>query len=249
MKIKVFLTLCIGSIVMLVLSSALVFTQVVSVRSVDLEPLTESLYKEDSRILAWILSTVPVEKIDTLKLPESWAEIFLVDSSDLQLTASTNQAHRGMPLYRHPLLLDQASAITDAIRTGKSSTVSTSSYMVVMEPSGTGQVIVALKPKAWEKGLVSAQASQIDAKTMGISLTLVIFLVIGLIIALAMSFLATRMVVTPTRNAIDALESLSLGNFDSELKEASGREMAVFTESYLRLKASLEIALEMITRR
>jgi hypothetical protein len=48
---------------------------------------------------------------------------------------------------------------------------------------------------------------------------------------------------------IDALEALSLGNFDYDLKKPLGNTMLAFTESYLRLKTSLEMALEMITRR
>lgn len=249
MKIKVFLIVCTSAILMLVLSSAMIYTQMRSIRAVNLDPLTESLYKEDAKILTWLLSTVPLEKMDNLKLPESWAEIFLVDTGDLQLAASTNQAHKGLPLYHHPLLLDQASVITDAIKTGRSSTTDTPSYMVIIEPAGAGQVLVALKPKAWEQRLVTKQSQEIEGRTRGIIFILAVFLATGLLIALGVSFVVTRAVVTPTRQAIDALEALSLGNFDYDLQEAPGREMAVFTESYLRLKASLELALEMITRR
>lgn len=249
MKIKVFLIVCVGSILMLVLSSALVYTQMRSVRAVSLEPLADSLYQEDAKILAWMMSTIPIEQIDTLKLPESWAEIFLVNTDSLELSASTNQAHKGIPLYRHPLLLDQASVITDAIRTGTSSTKSTPAYVVIIEPAGPGRILVGLKPKAWEKGLVSKQAQEIESSSMNIALTLGVFLMVGLLITLVVSFLVAKTVVTPTRNAFDALEALSLGNFDYDLQETPGKEMTGFAESYLRLKASLEMALDMITRR
>ena len=249
MKFKVFLIVFAAAVFMLILSSAMVFTQMRSIGSVNIDPVTESLYKEDARILTWVLSSVPADRIESLKLPESWAEIFLVDTGDLQLAASTNPAHRGIPLYHHPLLLDQASVIIDAMKRGASSTASTPGYMVVMEPVDTGQFLVALKPKAWEKGLVSKQAREIESRMMNVTLILGIFLAAGLLIALVVSLVVTRVVVTPTRRAFDALEALSLGNFDYALKESRGREMTVFTESYLRLKASLELALEMITRR
>ncbi len=249
MKSRVFLIVCVGAVLMLVLSSVMVYSQMRSLRAVNLDPLTDSLFREDAKILTWILSVVPHEKIDTLELPESWAEIFLVNTGDLQLTSSTNQAHKDMPLYRHPLLLDQASLITDAIKTGRSSLTNTPAYLVVIEPAGTGQILVALKPRAWEQGLVSKQSQEIETRTMGITLIMAIFLAAGLLIALAISCMVTKAVVTPTRQAMEALEALSLGNFDYDLKDAPGREMVVFTESFLRLKTTLELALEMITRR
>ncbi|HNQ86599.1 MAG TPA: hypothetical protein PKK25_11920 [Deltaproteobacteria bacterium] len=249
MKIKVFLLVFAGAVLMLVLSSAMVYTQMRSVRAVNLDTLTESLFKEDAKVLSWILSSVPPDRIDTLRLPESWAEIFLVEMDNLQLSASTNQAHRGIPLYRHPLLLDQASVITDAMKRGTSATANTPSYMVIVEPAGAGRFIVALKPKAWERMLVEEQTREIESRTRGITVILAVFLAAGLLLALLVSFMVMSMVVTPIRRSIDALEALSLGNFDYDLHEASGREMAVFSESYLRLKASLELALAMITRK
>lgn len=249
MKIKVFLIAFLGASIMMLLSSALLYTQMRSIRSVNLDTLSDSLYQEDARILSLLLATVPAEKLETMKLPESWAEIFLTNAADLQVTASTNPSHRGLPLYRHPLLLDQASAIMKAIKTGAPSAVNTASYMVVVHPASTDQILIALKPKAWEKGLVLKQEQEIKAATKNITLLTAIFLAVGFFITLVVSFVIARVVVNPTRNIIDAMEALSLGNFEYELKEPSGKKMAVFAESYLRLKASLEIALEIITRR
>lgn len=249
MKLRVFLIVCVGSILILVMSSAMVFTQMRAVRAVNLEPLIDTLYEEDAKILSWILSAVPADRLASLRLPESWAEIFLVDTGDLQLKASTTPAHSGMPLYRHPLLLDQARVITEAMRTGSPSVKATPSYMVVIEPAGEGQILVALKPKAWEQRLVAKQAGEIEARTRNIVMVLAAFLAAGMLLALAISFAVTRMVVTPTRKIMDALEALSLGDFEHDMEEAPGKDMAAFTESYLRLKASLEIALEMIARR
>ena len=89
MKIKVFLIVCIGAAVMLTVSSILVYTQLHAVKGVNMAPLADSLYKQDSKVLTWILSTIPLEKIETLKLPESWAEISVVNNGDLKLTTST----------------------------------------------------------------------------------------------------------------------------------------------------------------
>ena len=249
MKIKVFFIVCIGAVVMLGFSSILILTQLRSVQKVNLDPLTDSLFKEDSKILTWIISSIPPEKINTLKLPESWAEIFVVNNSDLQLVSSTNTAHKGVALYHHRALLDQADKIVNAIKTKKSSTVSSKEFMVVIQPLSPEQTIVALKPKAWENGLFSDYDKQIEDASSSILTIMGIFLIIGSCIALLIAYFITRTVAAPTSYALDALEALSLGDFKHEIETTKSREMESFTESYLRLKTSLEIALERISRR
>jgi HAMP domain-containing protein len=249
MKIKVFLIVCIGAVVMLGISSMLIFTQVRSVQKVNLDPLADSLFKEDSKILTWILSSIPPEKINTMKLPESWAELFVVNNSDLQLVSSTNTAHKGIALYQHPLLLDQATVIVNAIKTKKPTTVSAKEFMVVIQPLSSEQSIVALKPKAWENTLFSEHNKQIENVSSGILTILGIFLIIGSCITLVIAYIITRTVAAPTSHALDALEALSLGEFNHEIKNPKSREMESFTESYLRLKTSLEMALDRISRR
>jgi HAMP domain-containing protein len=76
-----------------------------------------------------------------------------------------------------------------------------------------------------------------------------IFLIIGSCITLLIAYIITRTVAAPTSYALDALEALSLGDFKHEIEAAKSREMESFTESYLRLKTSLEMALERISRR
>jgi HAMP domain-containing protein len=249
MKIKVFLIVCIGAVVILGISSILIFTQLRSVQKVNLDPMTDSLFKEDSKILTWILASIPPEKITTLKLPESWAEIFVVNNSDLQLVSSTNTAHKGIALYQHKALLDQADNIVNAIKTRKPTTVSSKEFMVVIQPLSPEKSIVALKPKAWENGLVSKHAKGIEDASSGILTILGIFLIIGSCITILMAYIITRTVAAPTSRALDALEALSLGDFDHEVEATKSREMESFTESYLRLKTSLELALERISRR
>jgi HAMP domain-containing protein len=249
MKIKVFLIVCIGAVVMLGITSILIFTQLRSVQKVNLDPLNDSLFKEDSKILTWIIASIPPEKINALKLPESWAEIFVVNNSDLQLVSSTNAAHKGIPLYQHKALLDQADKIVNAIKTKKPTTVSSKEFMVVIQPLTAEQSIVALKPKAWENGLFAEHNKQIEDASSSILTIMGIFLIIGSCITIVMAYIITRTVAAPTSYALEALEALSLGDFKHEIKTTKSTEMESFTESYLRLKTSLEIALDRISRR
>lgn len=249
MKIKVFFITCAGSAIILVASSMLVFTQMRAVQDIGLDTLTESLYQEDAKILSWILSSVPLDRVETMTLPESWAEIFVVNNSDLVVVSSTKQGRRGLPLYRHPDLLDQGSMLMDAMRAGKTSTVNTPDYMVVIRPAGAGQSIIALKPKAWEKNLVSRQNAQIDRDASRITCTMLIFIGAGLCITFLVSLLIAFVVVNPTLKIRDAFEALSLGDFDHEVPGTGRKDMKAFMESYLRLKTSLTMALERIQRR
>jgi HAMP domain-containing protein len=249
MKIKVFLIVCLGAFIMLLISSILVYTQMRAMNDINLNALTESLYNEDSKILSWILSSVPTDRITAMKLPDTWAEILVVNNNDLVVSSSTNPTHTGLPLYRHPELLDQASFLMDSMKVGKPATVRTSEYMVVVQPINADQTIIALKPKAWEKGLVSEQDAKIRKDVSATTRTLVIFLGVGLLITFLISYLIATAVVNPTRKLMDALEALSLGDFDYEIKGAGGKDMEAFIESFLRLKASLVMALERISRR
>jgi hypothetical protein len=249
MKIKVFLIVCLGAFIMLLISSILVYTQMRAMKNIGLNALTESLYNEDSKILSWILSSVPTDRITAMKLPDTWAEISVVNNNDLVVFSSTNPSHKGLPLHRHPELLDQASLLIEAMKVGKPATVRTSEYMVVIQPINADQTIIALKPKAWERGLVSDQDAKIRKDVSASTCTLVIFLGIGLLMTFLISYLIAVIVVNPTSKLMDAFEALSLGDFDYEIKGAGGKDMEAFTESFLRLKASLVMALERISRR
>jgi methyl-accepting chemotaxis protein len=249
MKIKVFFITCAGLVSILIASALLVYTQMRAVENINLDTLTGSLYQEDSKILSWVLSSVPIDKIDSMKLPASWAEIFVVDHSDLKILSSTNPNRKGLPLHSHPDLLDQASKIMESMKTGKPSTLSTKAYMVIIQPMNNNQSIIALKPKAWENGLVSKQDTQLDKDASKVNFTLVIFFCIGLGVALVVSFLVAIYVAKPTKKLMVALEALSLGDFSHEFKGTMDNDMKTFAESYLRLKTSLAMALERLGRR
>jgi HAMP domain-containing protein len=106
-----------------------------------------------------------------------------------------------------------------------------------------------LKPKAWENGLFSEHNKQMEDASSGILTIMGIFLIIGSCITILIAYVITRTVAAPTGYALDALEALSLGDFKHEIEATKSREMESFTESYLRLKTSLEIALDRISRR
>ena len=249
MKIKVFLIVCLGAFIMLLISSILVYTQMRAMKNISLNALTESLYNEDSKILSWTLSSVPTDRITAMKLPDTWAEISVVNNNDLIVSSSTNPNHKGLPLHRYPELLDQASLLMEAMKVGKPTTVRTSEYMVVVQPINADQTIIALKPKAGERGLVSDQDAKIRNDVSASARTLLIFLGIGLLMTFLISYIIAVIVVNPTSKLMDAFEALSLGDFDYEIKGAGGKDMEAFTESFLRLKASLIMALERISRR
>jgi methyl-accepting chemotaxis protein len=110
--------------------------------------------------------------------------------------------------------------------------------MVVIQPLGAEQSIVALKPKAWEKGLVSKQNNQMKDISSNIFTILGIFLIIGACISILIAYIITRTIAAPTGHALEALEALSMGDFKHEIEATKSREMKSFTESYLRLKTT-----------
>jgi methyl-accepting chemotaxis protein len=249
MRIKVFLITLAGTLSILVISALLIFTQMKAVDNMNLSTLTESLYHEDTKILSWILGTVPLDRLENLKLPESWAEISVVNNSDLTIVSSTNPGRKGSPLHSHPELLDQGNKIIESMKGGKPSMIETKAYMVVVQPVQGNQSVISLKPKKWEKGIVEKQAAQLEKDSTQIMLTLLIFLGAGFIVSLIVSLLVAGMVGKPLRKLKTAFEALSLGDFTHELEEGKGSEMKSISESYLRLKTSLALALERLGRR
>jgi methyl-accepting chemotaxis protein len=249
MKIKVFFITCLGLLSILIVSTLLVYIQMRTVNSINFDTLTESLYQEDSKILSYVLSAVSMDRIETMKLPESWAEILVVNNSDLTVVSSTNPKSKGLPLHRHPELLDQASYLMKSMKTGKSSIVTTHDYMVIIHPISADQSLIALKPKTWEKGLVAKQDEQIGKEASKSVYLMIILLGIGLFLAVLVSFLVADTVVRPLKKIMDAFKALSLGDFDNDLDEVKGKDMKAFSESYLRLKTSLTMALERLGRK
>jgi methyl-accepting chemotaxis protein len=249
MKMKAFLITFAATFSILVISALFIFLQLKAVDNMNLSALTESLYHEDAKILTWILGTVPPDRLESLKLPESWAEITLVDNGDLTIMSSTSPARKGSPLHSHPELLDQGDRIIESIKSRKPATVETKAYMVVMQPVDGDQSLISLKPKKWEKEIVEKQDAQLRRDSTRIMWTLAIFLGAGTILCLIVSALVAGFIAGPTKKLMKALEALSLGDFTYELDQGRGAEMKNFSESYLRLKTSLALALERLGRK
>jgi len=249
MKIKAFIVTFAGTFLVLVISALFIFIQLRAVDNLNLSTLTESLYHEDAKILSWVLATVPVDRLESLKLPESWAEISLVNNGDLTIASSTNPTRKGLPFHTHPELLDQGSKIMESMKSGKPAVVETKAYMVVVQPLNGTQSVISLKPKKWEKGIVEKQDVQLEQESDHIMWTLIIFLGAGAIVCLIVSILVVSTIGGPTKKLMEAFEALSLGDFTHELSRGKGSEMRSFGESYLRLKTSLALALERLGRR
>ncbi|MGC9325495.1 MAG: hypothetical protein ACP5G0_12200 [Desulfomonilia bacterium] len=244
MKMKIFIIVCLSSLLILAGSAAMVFIQIQRMQGITLDTLTEKLYTENTDILSWIMTSFDPGHIGDLTLPSSWAEIIVVDADDLRITSSTHSDHVGKSMYELPEVLDQAEEILNAVKKGQPARISAERYMVAVSAAHQNRHIIALKPKAWEENLVSMQDSQIREKTEGLKRLLVIYAIAGLCIVLVVAAFVSILVTRPYARVFTAIEELSLGNFEIEAPEMSTREMKNLSASFLRLKASLEMALE-----
>ncbi|HPC47721.1 MAG TPA: hypothetical protein PLW83_06730 [Deltaproteobacteria bacterium] len=250
MKTRVFACMALLSSLVTVACAGVMYFQARTLESVSLDPLVDSLSEEDTKVLLWVLGNVPQDRIETMELPQSWAEIFVLDATDLVLVASTNPSHRGLPLYRHPLLLDQAQTVVDAMKTGRVTRAQTSQYSLAVVPSDNSRVLIALKPKAWERALVKSQADRIESATRGFHYVVLAFLCLGIAVSLAAAYLAAVWVTSPASAMVRSLEALSLGSFDAlPDRGLPGSDGEIFEESFIRLKTSLEMAMDMLSRR
>ncbi|HOJ14738.1 MAG TPA: hypothetical protein PLS81_08300 [Deltaproteobacteria bacterium] len=250
MRTKAFVIVLSSLCLMALVSSAILFLVGLEIRGVNLGTLSDSISKEDARILSLILEHIPPEKIEEMALPESWEEIFILDPSELTVVSSTTPGHRGMPLYRHPLLLDHAKVVVSAIKAQKTTIEETPSCRVVAAPLPDGRLTVAIKPKAWEQGLVQRQEEEVRRTTSSIWIVAAAFTILGILVSVFAAFLVARKVTATTDKAVTALEALSLGDFSVDLDAlGSAGELDRFKDSFVRLKTSLTMALEMLSRR
>jgi len=244
MRIKVFLISFIGLFIMMLASSAFIYTQVHALRGVNLNSLTDNLYKENTGIMAWSIQSLDRSKLGKIDLPQSWAEIMIVGNKDLIILSSTNEKHNGQYIYKLPELLDQATGIIDAIKAKKSTDVSTDDYMVYLMPEDKDRSILGLKLKSWETGLISDKESQIRTDLDRGMTKLAIFLGAGTIFSVVLAVLISMVLTKSVRSVMDSFEQLSLGNFNAEIGTGKAKEIKIFYESFMRLKTSLLIALK-----
>ncbi|MEN6475214.1 MAG: hypothetical protein ABFD81_14455 [Syntrophaceae bacterium] len=245
MKIKTFLIVLLGNLIILIGAGALVYSQLTAVKGINADGLIDNLYKEDTNILSWAMQAVNPEALERLTLPASWAELMLVDNGSLQIIASTNQAHKQQFMYKVPELLDQGQGIMAALQNNKAVTIGTKDYMVAIRPLEGNRSLIGFKPKAWEAQLISEQKSEHQDKVRKVTSTLAIFLGIGAILALIIALLVSLTTGRSMGSLVKALEDLSLGNLDvSPPAAGKDREMTAFIASFRRIKASLSMALE-----
>jgi len=244
MKIKSFLITFIGALVMLIGSSYLLYVQLASLERIDLQGLTNTLYEENTKVLAWSMKSINTDAIGKEPIPESWAEIMVVSNKTLSIIDSTSPDHIGLYMYKIPSLLDQASPIINGIKSRTAANISTKEYMVSVLPIENETSLIGLKPKAWEKGLLSQETGQLNRDLNRSKKILIIYLLLGLCVAIIIAVMVSITNSRTTHNALKSFEELSLGNFDIKGPSNNVKDIHSPQATFQRLKTSLIMALE-----
>lgn len=229
-------------------SAGVIFLQMQAMKDVRLEMLEDKLYAENASVLAWAMKNIDPERIDPAGMPPSWGEIMVVDNASLEVTSSTRRAHLGAKISAIPELLDQAAPVLASMGKSAPGTVATKDYTVVLAPRGPGSTLVGLKPRAWEKGLLSEQSSRLQRGTNSTMRMLVGYLAAGIVLSLVLSLAIALAVFSPVSRAARAFEDLSLGNLEADLPRSGGKPLVSLADSFFRLKTSLSYALEKLGR-
>ncbi|HNY66295.1 MAG TPA: hypothetical protein PKM41_12745 [Deltaproteobacteria bacterium] len=248
MKLKTFLIVFVSFVVVLSCSAAIIFLQMQAMKGVRLELLEDKLYTENASILSWAMKNMDIGRINPAGMPSSWGEIMVVDNESLTVSTSTNRKHAGMQVSTIPELLDQAAPVLAAVAKRTDSTVKTRDYTIVLTPYAQGSTLIGLKPKSWEKGLISGQSMQLQQGTASALRYLIGYLAAGLVFALVLSLVIAFVAASPITKAARAFEDLSLGNFDADLPRTGGKTLVSLSDSFFRLKTSLMYAMEKLGR-
>lgn len=240
MKTKTFLIAFLGSLVILLGGAALVYSQLMSIRALGSQDLADKLYQENINILALTMQKVDPSALEGLRLPSSWAEIMVVDNASLLISTSTTAAHKGQYLYKLPALLDQAQGIIKAMQNKQAATIKTADYMVAVRPQEGNTSLIGLKPKAWERNLIADQNRTTHQSIHKIRITMLIFVSAGLVVSLLIALIISLVAGKKVDAMLKAMEALSLG----DLEAVPPADKSSFAASFLRIKASLTMALE-----
>lgn len=235
-------------LVFLLGSTFFVHTQMGAISGLELSVLENRLYQENTEILTWAMKTLDPAKLAENPLPASWGEILILDNASLVIRNSTNRDHEGKGIHSIPQLLDESSAILQALKKPGRSTLQTGSYMIAISPLSKNKTIVGFKPRSFEQGLVSSQTEQVKKSSDSFRLILIGYLVAGAILAIVFPLVIVSVSSIPLKRASKAFERLSLGDFDAEL-DGAGKSMKVLNDSFFRLKTSLKTALEKLGSR
>jgi hypothetical protein len=244
MKIKIFFIALAGFILVLAGSLTLVIFELSSLKNINMDGVTEKLYKENNQIMSSIIQAIPPSSYETLKLPASWAEIMTVNSDSLVILASTNKNNMGKYVYSIPGLLDQAKDILAQMKKSKPAEIQSKDYVVAVIPYQANTFIIGLKPKTWEKGLISSQLAEMNRTSSAIYKSLIILAGSGIFISIALAFLISLTLSGYLAEFSKSIKALSLGDMEINAPASKGKDLAVFSESFSRIKTSLVMALD-----
>jgi len=244
MKIKLFSIVFITFFIVLTCSAFIMYTQFRKVQDIDLKVLQDRLYTENTNILSWAMNSLDLDTLGDNPVPDSWAELMVVDNESLVISSTTNKKHKGLVMYQLPELLDQAKGIMDAIKTKSATTVRADTYIVSVMPLGNNRSLLGFKPVLWEQGLLEQQNSQIKNSFESTTILLIAFYAAGLILTFLIALFIANNAVKPLQSAISSFEELSMGNFDTEIPNLKGKSFESLIESFFRLRTSLMMALE-----
>jgi hypothetical protein len=244
MKIKIFFTAFAGFILVVVGSLTLVIFELPSLKSINMDGITEKLYKENNQIMSSIIQAVPPSSYGKINLPASWAEIMSVNPENLVILNSTNKNNVGKYIYSIPGLLDQAKDILAQMKKSKPAEIQSKDYIVAVIPYQANTFIIGLKPKTWEKDLISSQFTEMNKTSSAIYKNLIILALTGLFISIILAFLLTFTVTGYLVEFSKSIKALSLGDLDINPPTSKGKDLAVFTESFIRIRTSLVMALD-----
>jgi methyl-accepting chemotaxis protein len=108
--------------------------------------------------------------------------------------------------------------------------------------------IIGLKPKAWEKNLIDSQAGDMNKESWAISKKLLLLSCAGLLISIVLSSLISIKVSKYLAELSSSIKALSLGDMNAAPPVLKGKDMAVFSDSFARIKISLLMALERLKK-
>jgi methyl-accepting chemotaxis protein len=248
MKIKVFIITLAGFIFILAVSLTVVFFKLSSIENINMDGTTEKLYVENTRIMSLIIHNIPPTSYETLKLPPSWAEIMTVNPENLQIISSTNKSNNGKYIYSIPGLLDQAKGILTQMKNPKPAFIRSKDYMVAVIPYQANTFIIGLKPKTWEKNLINAQSDDMNKASSAITRMLILLACAGILISIVLSFLISIKVSSYLAEFSKSIKALSLGDMNAEPPASKGKDLAVFADSFARIKISLVMALDRLKK-
>jgi len=243
MRMRILTATLFGCVSILIYSFIMMSMDVQKINNIHMDTLSNQLYRENTNIMLQTMKAIDTSKLNRISLPESWGEIMLVDNHSLKIMSSTDPSHVGLHMYKITELLDQAGPILKAISHRKAGITKTKDYMVAIVPSGDAVSLVGLKPRTWERALLTTQDDSLKKVQGDARHIALITLIAGGIFSIIVSLITALLVARPITRLIYRLVSLSKGDFESPYPKPSTSEERLFAKSMERIRASLSIAL------